>query len=219
LTSGSDSRERLEQGDLVLNNNIWWLFGAGSTLESIIPQDFVRTYFNANNNQVVDPQINSISREHNGGLDPRPASSGPAGSGAVAPSDPYFVTTSYYGAFNPNAPLWTSGWTALSQTGVTSINDFDMVNEIIPDEFSLSQNFPNPFNPSTKINFAIPKSDNIKIAVYNILGQEMAVLVDGFVNAGSYEINWDASNLPSGVYVYSIQSANINLSKKMTLLK
>lgn len=219
LTSGADSRERLEQGDLVLNNNIWWLFGAGSTLESIIPQDFVRTYFNANNNQVVDPQINSISREHNGGLDPRPASSGPAGSGAVAPSDPYFVTTSYYGAFNPNAPLWTSGWTALSQTGVTSINYFDMVNEIIPDEFSLSQNFPNPFNPSTKINFAIPNSDNVKIAVYNILGQEIAVLVDGFVNAGSYEINWDASNLPSGVYVYSIQSANINLSKKMTLLK
>jgi hypothetical protein len=221
LASGVDSRERLEQGDLVLNNNIWWLFGAGSAIEDLIPQDFVRTYFTdpSNNNQITNPQINSISREHDGNLDPRPNPSGPAGSGAIAPTDPYFVTTTYYGAFDPNAPLWINGWTALSQTGVTSVRDLDLVDGFIPSDFSLSQNYPNPFNPSTKIKFGLPNSGNIKLTVYNILGQVVEVLVNEFKNAGTYELTWDATGFPSGVYVYTIQSENIFITKKMTLLK
>ena len=218
LASGIDSRERLEQGDLVLNNNIWWQFGAGTAIEDLIPQDFVRTHFTANNNQLVDPQIISISRANDGNLDPRPNPSGPAGSGAVAPTDPYFTPATFYGAFDPNAPLWIAGWTALSQTGVTSVKENQITN-LIPGEFGMTQNYPNPFNPSTKIKFSLPVSDEIKLAVYDILGQEVAVLVNGFRNAGTYEVTWEASWLPSGIYIYTIQSSNTFITKKMTLLK
>lgn len=221
LGSGADSRERLEQGDLVLSNNIWWNFGAGSDIEDLIPQEFVRNYITnpANNNQVVDPQLNSISREPDGNLDPRPNISGPAGSGAIAPNDPYFITTEYYGAFNPDASLWTNGWTALQQTGITNVGEINSTSGLMPDEFNLSQNYPNPFNPSTKIKFALPISANVKLAVYNILGQEVEVLLNGFRNAGTYELTWNASGLTSGVYIYKLEGDGIAISKKMTLLK
>ena len=218
LASGEDSRSRLEAGDLLLNNNIWWGFSNGNTLTSVAPQDFVQTHLTANNNQVVDPQINSISRTNDGNLDPRPNPLGPAGTGAAILTDPFFTVTTYYGAFDPVGSLWTNGWTAISQTGVTNVKE-DLISDIIPDRFDLSQNYPNPFNPSTKITYALPKSSNVKLIVYNAIGQEVGVLVDGFKNAGSYELTWDASNLPSGIYFYSIQSGNNIITKKMTLLK
>jgi len=117
---GEDSRSRLENGDLTLSNNIWWQFGNGNTAEIIAPQDFVLAHFNANNNQVVDPQINGISRMADGGLDPRPASDGPAATGAPMAMDPYFTRVPYYGAFSPDAPMWTNGWTALSANNHTN---------------------------------------------------------------------------------------------------
>ena len=89
----------------------------------------------------------------------------------------------------------------------------------IPQSFNLSQNYPNPFNPSTKINFELTKASQVKLTVHNILGQKVAELVNGFRNAGSYEITFNAVNLPSGVYIYTIEAADVNLSKKMTLLK
>ena len=218
LASGEDSRARLEAGDLVLNNNIWWNFGATNSVDSIARQDFVRTHFNANNNQVIDPQINSISRDNDGSLDPRPNASGPAGSGAVAPTDGFFTTTSYYGAFNPTAPLWTGGWTALSHNRITDIK-VDKITDVIPREYILTQNYPNPFNPATRISFSLPNGSFVKLSVYNILGQQIEVLVNGFRNAGTYELIWDASNLPSGVYIYRLETGSNVISKKMMLLK
>jgi hypothetical protein len=85
--------------------------------------------------------------------------------------------------------------------------------------FNLDQNYPNPFNPSTNINFSIPESGNVRLAVYNLVGEEVAVLVDGFTQAGFYEATFDASNLPSGIYLYKLQSANSVQTKKMMLLK
>ncbi|MFO7447470.1 MAG: T9SS type A sorting domain-containing protein, partial [Ignavibacteriaceae bacterium] len=217
LASGADSRERLEMGDLVFNNNIWWQFGAGNDLVSMVPQDFVQTHFTANNNQIVDPQINSISRTNDGGLDPRPSASGPAASGAAAPTDVYFTTTSYYGAFDPNAPLWIGGWTALSQNRVTHIKETK--NKLVPSNYMLSQNYPNPFNPSTTISFALPEAGNVKLTVYNIIGQQVAVLLNGFRSAGSYNIQWDAAGLSSGMYLYRLEAGSNVITKKMTLLK
>jgi hypothetical protein len=88
-----------------------------------------------------------------------------------------------------------------------------------PLTFNLGQNYPNPFNPSTKINYSIPEDGNIKLAVYNIVGEEVAVLVNGFTQAGSFDVTFNASNLPSGVYIYKLQSANSVQTKKMLLLK
>jgi len=88
-----------------------------------------------------------------------------------------------------------------------------------PLTFDLAQNYPNPFNPSTSIKYSVPESGNIRLSVLNIVGEEVAVLAEGFRQAGSFEVTFDASNLSTGVYLYKLQSANSVQTKKMMLLK
>ncbi|MEJ5262330.1 MAG: YCF48-related protein [Ignavibacterium sp.] len=89
----------------------------------------------------------------------------------------------------------------------------------IPNKFELLQNYPNPFNPSTRISFSIPQRSDIKIKIYDILGNEVATLVDELREAGYYSIEFDGSNLSSGIYFYTIQAGNFYQVKKMTLIK
>jgi DNA-binding beta-propeller fold protein YncE len=89
----------------------------------------------------------------------------------------------------------------------------------VPSEFNLSQNYPNPFNPTTVINFSIPESGLVTLKVYNTLGQEVAELVNAVKAAGNYEVNFDASQLATGMYIYKIQAGNFTATKKMMLLK
>ncbi|MBU0727863.1 T9SS type A sorting domain-containing protein, partial [Patescibacteria group bacterium] len=88
-----------------------------------------------------------------------------------------------------------------------------------PLTFDLEQNYPNPFNPSTNIKFSVPESSNVRLAVYNLIGEEVAVLFDGFSEAGFYEVTFDASSLSSGAYFYKLQSGNSFVTKKMLLMK
>jgi hypothetical protein len=88
-----------------------------------------------------------------------------------------------------------------------------------PKNFSLSQNYPNPFNPVTEIRYSVPQSGAVTLKVYNLLGQEVATLVNREQKAGDYTVNFSASNLASGVYIYKIRSGEFSLAKKMTLLK
>ncbi len=88
-----------------------------------------------------------------------------------------------------------------------------------PLTFELKQNYPNPFNPTTNIKYNIPVASNVKLAVYNVVGEEVAVLVNGFVQEGFYEVTFNASSLPSGVYFYKLQSGNLVQTNKMMLLK
>ncbi len=85
--------------------------------------------------------------------------------------------------------------------------------------FNLAQNFPNPFNPSTDISYTIPESGNVTLAVYNTIGQQVAMLVNGFVTAGSHTVRFNAKALPSGAYFYQLQQGNSVLVKKMMLLE
>jgi hypothetical protein len=100
-------------------------------------------------------------------------------------------------------------------TPATGVNDA----QALPKQFSLKQNYPNPFNPTTKISFETPKSSFVSLNVYNLLGQKVASLVNEVVQAGSHTVNFNASNLPSGVYLYQLRTDNFNSIKKMTLLK
>ncbi len=88
-----------------------------------------------------------------------------------------------------------------------------------PARFELAQNYPNPFNPSTKINFSIQKSGMTNLVVYNILGKEVATLVKGNLTAGQHTVNFNAVNLPSGVYIYRLSTSSQTISKKMILIK
>ncbi|RPI14765.1 MAG: DUF1028 domain-containing protein [Ignavibacteriae bacterium] len=90
----------------------------------------------------------------------------------------------------------------------------------VPEEFMLYQNYPNPFNPLTMIKFDLAKASNVKLVIYDMVGNEVAVLVDNLsFPAGNYEYAFDANNLSSGVYIYKLISDNFSDSKKMTLLK
>ena len=90
---------------------------------------------------------------------------------------------------------------------------------LIPNEFNLSQNYPNPFNPSTLIKYSVPENGFIKLSVYNLIGEEVSVLVNEIVDAGFYEVTFNATNLPSGTYFYRLQAGNTVQVKKMVLIK
>ncbi len=107
----------------------------------------------------------------------------------------------------------TSGFTKYSL--VTSVEN----DELVPAEFSLEQNYPNPFNPTTKISWQSPVSSWQTLKVYDALGNEVAILVDEYREAGIYEINFDASKLSSGVYLYYLKADNFTFTRKMMLIK
>ncbi len=88
-----------------------------------------------------------------------------------------------------------------------------------PETFQLHQNYPNPFNPSTVISFSTTREEQVRLNVYNILGEKVASLLDKRLGAGLYMVNFDASRLPAGVYVYSLEAGSFKESKKMTLVK
>ncbi|MCX6162543.1 MAG: T9SS type A sorting domain-containing protein, partial [Ignavibacteriae bacterium] len=84
---------------------------------------------------------------------------------------------------------------------------------------SLSQNYPNPFNPTTNIRYALPRAGEVKLTVFNTLGKEVETLVNEHQSAGTYEVSFDASQYPSGVYFYRLTTDNFSDTKRMLLVK
>ncbi|MBK8946672.1 MAG: T9SS type A sorting domain-containing protein [Ignavibacteriae bacterium] len=114
--------------------------------------------------------------------------------------------------------LWSQVWNFYT-SNIVSINELPL-----PNKFELKQNHPNPFNPTTKIKYSIPKEEkrqmsNLKLVVFDILGREVKTLVNENKKPGNYEIVFDASNLSSGVYFYSLQSDEFIETKMMLLIK
>lgn len=91
--------------------------------------------------------------------------------------------------------------------------------EVIANEFALEQNFPNPFNPSTVINYSLAKEAFVKLAVYNAIGQEVVTLVNGVQSVGAHKVTFNASSFNSGVYFYRIETADFTAMRKMLLVK
>ncbi len=111
--------------------------------------------------------------------------------------------------------------------GDTVLSEISPINNSIPVSFSLYQNYPNPFNPTTKIKFDIPLSRGVPegrgvlthMTIYDLLGREVATLVNENLLPGIYEAEWNASNYPSGVYFYKLQTETFNITKRMVLIK
>jgi len=93
------------------------------------------------------------------------------------------------------------------------------VDGVTPAEFGLKQNYPNPFNPSTKIGFTLPTESNVKISVYNLIGQKVADVVNSKFNAGTHSVDFNAENFSSGIYLYNIEAGSFTSVKKMQLMK
>ena len=95
----------------------------------------------------------------------------------------------------------------------------DESGKLMPEKFSLNQNYPNPFNPTTKISWQLPEGSWQTLKVYDLIGNEIATLVDEYRPLGKYEIEFDATGLPSGIYFYQIRAGKFVETKKMVLLK
>jgi hypothetical protein len=95
----------------------------------------------------------------------------------------------------------------------------DFVDETMPDRFALYQNYPNPFNPATTIRYQLPIESDVSLRIYNLMGQQVATLVNESKAAGSYEVSWNASDVASGIYYYRLEAGGQVFNRQMTLIK
>jgi hypothetical protein len=145
--------------------------------------------------------------------------------GTVSQSNAFYIDSLFPGYFNFKVEVMSDGWeywTDSMKVIVTGVEE----ETTLPTEFSLTQNYPNPFNPTTTIKYQIPDLPAgrqglsfVTLKVYDILGSEVATLVNEEKPIGTYEITWYAENLPSGVYFYRLQANNFTQIRKMILLK
>jgi hypothetical protein len=145
------------------------------------------------------------------------------------PSQPYMpwddnINLSAYASQTAYIRIWEYG--TVSQTGdfqicvtLTPTNETDHNTSIIPKFYKVSQNYPNPFNPSTIIMYDLPEGGMVSIKIYDMLGREVRTLVNEYKNAGSYNVEFNASNLPSGTYFYCLQAGSFAETKKLVLLR
>jgi immune inhibitor A len=147
------------------------------------------------------------------------------------------LNTTFSAISLPSSDSYTGGATVVGVTNISSSAStmsadlivgiaagIDNEETTLPDNFELSQNYPNPFNPETVIRFNLPVGSEITLDVYNVMGQKVQSLVDGFVEAGEHQISWDATNsnghlVGSGVYFYKLNTATGAQSKKMILVR
>jgi hypothetical protein len=116
--------------------------------------------------------------------------------------------------------FWSgNGLAVYNEGGVVSVEEYQTIRVIVPNDYLLSQNYPNPFNPSTTIKYSVPELSFVTIKIYDVLGSEVAILVNEEKPIGTYEINWNAENLSSGVYFYQLKAGSFVDTKKMILLK
>ena len=228
-----DSYQRFEAGDLQLANNIWGAFGAGTEAADLINnadeafKSAIITYLAQNGNQFADPMLRGIERgtTGNGQLDPRPLYASPALTAARAAypdGDAFFTAAPFIGAFGEDN--WANQWTALASLGYLGElsggpTAIEAVHIDTPTEIILGQNYPNPFNPETTIEFSVPHTQNVRLAVYDMLGRELAVLLDGSQTAGTYHVRFDARNYNSGIHLYRLVTETGTITKTMLLLK
>ena len=95
----------------------------------------------------------------------------------------------------------------------------ELVDKLIPEQIELFQNYPNPFNPATTISFYLPEPVEVSLSVFNVVGQPVATLTNGVLNAGEHHFEWNATGYPSGMYIYQLEVGTKVLTRKMTLVK
>jgi hypothetical protein len=130
------------------------------------------------------------------------------------------------GTFNETGDQASGTWSAViygttcsGNWGPATVVSVEKVASGIPEQFALGQNYPNPFNSSTTIKFALPTASHVSIKVHDVLGLEVATLVDKDLPPGQYSTTWNAANVPSGVYLYRIQAGDFVQTRKLILLK
>ncbi len=138
----------------------------------------------------------------------------------AGPTDGINITVGsrFSGVFNLNFEIMSDGWTYWTDKISQAITGIDEVMHT-PINYNLFQNYPNPFNPVTTIKYSIPQAAFVSLKVYDVLGREVASLVNDKKSAGNYKVKWNAKNFTSGIYFYRIEAGSFVQTNKMILLK
>ncbi len=108
----------------------------------------------------------------------------------------------------------------LAASGTSTATEDEIASDaVLPDGFELQQNYPNPFNPVTTIGFSVPEGGSARLSVFDVLGREVSVLVDGHINAGQHQVTFDAAGLPTGTYIYRLETPGFAMTKQLVLMK
>jgi hypothetical protein len=150
----------------------------------------------------------------------------------TAPIGPFAPGTTFYVEPSIECPTFTRTYFTLTCCGKDEVQVINVLccleedsfnknpnDKIEPEKFSLFQNYPNPFNPVTRISFNIPVESFVNLTIYDITGKKIATLIDGVTKKGYNTINWNASNLSSGIYFYKLEAGSFTEEKKMILIK
>lgn len=225
---GDDAFARLQAGDLAFNNNFFFSFGGGSTAADLFiavdtNEDMVdgssatvaSTITDAGNT-LDDPMLQQTDRNGSDAFDPRPQPNGAAATGAPAPSDDFFDTVPYYGAFAPgnsdNNPSWLLGWSAVAE--YMQVGTFTGVNTQFSNGFSLDAPTPNPANQWTKVSFELPAAAQVSMTLFDIAGRPVQQLLANNLPAGPQNITINTQDLPTGFYVILLEAEGTQLVQK-----
>lgn len=227
LLDGSAVRWSAVGDTLQIRNSIWAGLRAGNGITTNQSGFNVQEWFDTpafGNRRYVQPsQVGLIDPFNLNNPNPVPSANSPAVTGASFSnprlSGAFFVQTTYVGAFDPNGPRWDEGWANYNPqftNYATNVEEYDLGIKT----FELFQNYPNPFNPSTNISFTLSENGKTTLKVFNSLGEEIQTLVDAELEAGKlYNVNYDASGLPSGIYYAQLKQAKNSKVIKLVLMK
>ena len=247
LAEGLDSRQRMEDGELKIANNIWFGFCSGDEVSAdglIRPTsggedetaEFLVLHLVAHNNAVADPGL-TISRTADGTFNPLPGIAADATRSLLnspyPDGDDFFTPVCFQGAFGEDK-VWIQGWTAMAQLGLLdaslTFGNYDPSTdgcfvtsteqlEVESAGYVLRQNTPNPFYGATQIGFTTPKATNVTISVYDLNGKQVARIVDNArFGAGEHTVEFNAENLARGMYYYNLTTQEVSLTKEFVIM-
>jgi photosystem II stability/assembly factor-like uncharacterized protein len=212
--------------DFAIAGDKMWLVGIGGTIikgysDPTVPVELTAFSANIKNNKVV-LSWQTATETNNSGFEIERKNAGSAwkniafvpGKGTTSDASSYSYEDADYGTGKVYYRL-----KQVDYDGTFEYSNTVELDAVSPVKFELSQNYPNPFNPVTSIKYAVPQKENVTLKVYNVLGKEIAVLVNGVQEAGNYSVKFNASEYSSGVYFYELTSGANRVSKKMILIK
>ena len=228
LLDGANVATASTGDSLQIRNSIWggmrFANGVTTTIGTFDAEAWYMTAAYDNRRYVQPSEVQLTDPFNLTNPNPVPQAGSPALSGASFTNtrlqDAFFTPTTYVGAFGTGA-RWDAGWTNYDpqNTSYGTVVSVEQTGEAIPQSFELTQNYPNPFNPSTQIDYSISNETLVTLQVFDVLGREVRTLVNQVQPAGRYRVHFDATELPSGLYMYSMKTENFQQVRKMMLTK